>query len=124
MPAQPWRPGFISATLLIVLLAGSLTALAKLITVRWRYLRRGPRAQAAAAYHELATFVGDQGVPPASSRTFEELAKEVDHIYGVDAKPFARPPAAPAMAPSREPTRPSRRCAASCGRSRRASAGS
>ena len=58
--------------------------------MRWRYLRRGPRAQAAAAYHELATFVGDQGVPPASSRTFEELAKEVDHIYGVDARAFAQ----------------------------------
>ncbi len=89
-PAKPWRPGFISATLLIVLLAAALTALAKLVTVRWRYLRRGPRAQAAAAYHELATFVGDQGVPPASSRTFEELAKEVDHIYGVDARAFAQ----------------------------------
>jgi Transglutaminase-like superfamily len=87
---KPWRPGFIAASLLVVLLAVVLTAIAKLASVRWRYLRRGPRAQAAAAYHELTTFVGDQGVPPASSRTFEELAHQVDHIYGVDAKAFAR----------------------------------
>jgi len=58
--------------------------------VRWRYLRRGPRAKAAAAYHDLATFVGDQGMEVRPEDTFEELAERVDGTFGVDAKAFAR----------------------------------
>ncbi|HEY2868419.1 MAG TPA: hypothetical protein VGJ11_02860, partial [Gaiellales bacterium] len=61
----------------------------KAIAVRWRYLRRGPRAKAAAAYHDLATFVGDQGMEIRPEDTFEELAERVDSTFGVDAKAFA-----------------------------------
>jgi transglutaminase-like putative cysteine protease len=91
-PAKPkhWRPGFFTAIFLLAALVAGLTALAKLAAVRWRYLRRGPRAQAAAAYHELSTFLGDQGVPSQSSRTFEELARELDRVYGVDGVAFAQ----------------------------------
>jgi transglutaminase-like putative cysteine protease len=62
----------------------------KAVAVRWRYLRRGPRAKAAAAYHDLATFVGDQGMEVRPEDTFEELAERVDSTFGVDAKAFAR----------------------------------
>ena len=48
-------------------------AAVKLVAVRWRYLRRGPRGQASAAYHELATYIGDQGVRVNANATFEEL---------------------------------------------------
>ena len=91
-PAKPkhWQPGFFTAIFLLAALVAALTAVAKLAAVRWRYLRRGPRAQAAAAYHELSTFLGDQGVPPQSSRTFEELARELDRVYGVDGVAFAQ----------------------------------
>jgi protein-glutamine gamma-glutamyltransferase len=85
-----WHPGFISAAGLLGLALLALVALAKLVAIRARYLRRGPRARAAAAYHELSTFMGDQGVPPASSRTFEDLSIELDKVYGVDATRFAR----------------------------------
>ena len=62
----------------------------KAIAVRWRYLRRGPRAKAAAAYHDLATFVGDQGMEIRPEDTFEELAERVQTTFGVDAASFAR----------------------------------
>ncbi|MGN6379068.1 MAG: transglutaminase TgpA family protein [Gaiellales bacterium] len=88
--SKPWRPGFFTAVFLLAALVVALLAVAKLAAVRWRYLRRGPRAQAAAAYHELSTFLGDQGVAPQSSRTFEELARELDRVYGVDGIPFAQ----------------------------------
>jgi hypothetical protein len=74
----------ITAVVIIVILA------LKTIAVRWRYLRRGPRAKAAAAYHDLATFVGDQGMEVRPEDTFEELAERVDSTFGVDAKAFAR----------------------------------
>ena len=62
----------------------------KLVTVRWRYLRRGPRAQASAAYFDLATFVGDQGVAVRVDHTFEELAERVQDAFGVPTTGFAR----------------------------------
>jgi hypothetical protein len=62
----------------------------KAVAVRWRYLRRGPRAKAAAAYHDLATFVGDQGMEIRPEDTFEELAGRVQTTFGVDAASFAR----------------------------------
>ena len=84
----------------------------KALSVRWRYLRRGPRAQAAAAYRDLATFVGDQGIELRPEDTFEELAERVQTTFGVDAADFAaqrhaapatrrcrRPSARPAAAP-------------------------
>jgi transglutaminase-like putative cysteine protease len=60
------------------------------VGVRWRYLRRGPRARAAAAYRDLATFVGDQGLELRPEDTFEELAERVQSAFGVDAAAFAR----------------------------------
>jgi hypothetical protein len=62
----------------------------KALAVRWRYLRRGPRARAAAAYHDLATFVADQGMHLRPDDTFEELAERVGSTFGVDAAAFAR----------------------------------
>ncbi len=72
----------------IALLAALLVL--KAVSVRWRYLRRGPRAQAAAAYRDLATFVGDQGVVLRPDETFEELAGRLQETFGVDAAAFAR----------------------------------
>jgi transglutaminase-like putative cysteine protease len=72
----------------LVLLAALLVL--KAVSVRWRYLRRGPRAQAAAAYRDLATFVGDQGVALRPDETFEELAARLQTTFGVDAAAFAR----------------------------------
>jgi protein-glutamine gamma-glutamyltransferase len=75
-------------TALVVVLIGVL--LFKAAAARWRYLRRGPRARAAAAYHDLATFVGDQGVVVRPGYTFEDLAGQVEHTFGVPATGFAR----------------------------------
>ena len=73
--------------------------------MRWRYLRRGPRAQAAAAYHDLATFVGDQGLEMRPDDTFEELAGRVQTTFGVDAAAFAAAaPRAPATPRCRSPS--------------------
>jgi transglutaminase-like putative cysteine protease len=72
----------------VVVLIGVI--LFKVVAARWRYLRRGPRARAAAAYHDLATFVGDQGVPVRPGYTFEDLADRVEHTFGVPTTAFAR----------------------------------
>jgi transglutaminase-like putative cysteine protease len=74
-------------------------ATVKLVAVRWRYLRRGPRGQASAAYHELATYIGDQGVRVNANATFEELAGLVEHTWGVDASPLAKAGSAARYAP-------------------------
>jgi hypothetical protein len=73
----------------VVVVLGAVLVL-KAVAVRWRYLRRGPRAKAAAAYHDLATFVADQGMELRPDDTFEELAERVGSTFGVDAEPFAR----------------------------------
>jgi transglutaminase-like putative cysteine protease len=62
----------------------------KVAIVRWRYLRRDPRSQAAAAYVEVATYVADQSVPVAAGATFEDIAADIARVYAVDAEPFAR----------------------------------
>jgi transglutaminase-like putative cysteine protease len=62
----------------------------KAVAARWRYLRPGPRARAAAAYHDLATFVGDQGMAVMPGYTFEDLAGQVEHTFGVPTTGFAR----------------------------------
>jgi hypothetical protein len=85
----------VSAT--AVLLAA--LAAVKLVAVRWRYLRRGPRGQAAAAYHELSTYLGDQGVAVPANATFEELARIVDATWGVDASELAAAGSAARYAP-------------------------
>jgi Transglutaminase-like superfamily/TgpA N-terminal domain len=64
--------------------------LLKAASVRWRYLRRGPRARAGAAYRDLATFVGDQGLTLRPDETFAELAERLQATFGVDAGAFAR----------------------------------
>jgi hypothetical protein len=74
-------------TSVIVVLAAVLAL--KALAVRWRYLRRGPRAKAAAAYHDLATFVADQGMELRPDDTFEELAERVEKTFGVDTAAFA-----------------------------------
>jgi transglutaminase-like putative cysteine protease len=83
-----------AAAILIAVLAA-----VKLVAVRWRYLRRGPRGQASAAYHELATYIGDQGVGVNANATFEELAGLVEHTWGVDASPLAAAGSAARYAP-------------------------
>jgi protein-glutamine gamma-glutamyltransferase len=83
-----------AAAVLIAVLAA-----VKLVAVRWRYLRRGPRGQASAAYHELATYIGDQGVRVNANATFEELAGLVEHTWGVDASPLATAGSAARYAP-------------------------
>jgi hypothetical protein len=75
-------------TSIVVVLAAVLAL--KALAVRWRYLRRGPRAKAAAAYHDLATFVADQGMELRPEDTFEELAERVSSTFGVDASSFGR----------------------------------
>ena len=74
-------------TIVVVVLAAVLAL--KAAGVRWRYLRRGPRAHAAAAYHDLVTFVGDQGLEVRPDDTFDDLAKRVQQTFGVDAAAFA-----------------------------------
>jgi Transglutaminase-like superfamily len=75
-------------TITLVVLATVLVV--KTVTVRWRYLRRGPRARAAAAYHDLATFVGDQGLVIRPDDTFTDLATRLQDTFGVDAAAFAQ----------------------------------
>jgi hypothetical protein len=74
-------------------------ALAKAALVRWRYLARGPRAQAAAAYHDLSTYVADQGLEAQAHMTFEELAETVRAGLGADASAFAAAATAARYAP-------------------------
>jgi transglutaminase-like putative cysteine protease len=83
-----------AAAILLAVLAA-----VKLVAVRWRYLRRGPRGQASAAYHELATYIGDQGVRVNANATFEELAGLVEQTWGVDASPLAKAGSAARYAP-------------------------
>jgi len=88
------------ATVVILALVGGF----KLAAVRWRYLRRGPRARASAAYHELATFAADQGVPIGSNLTFEQLAARLKTSFDVDASSFASAASAARYAPIRRAT--------------------
>jgi protein-glutamine gamma-glutamyltransferase len=74
-------------TIVVVVLAAVLAL--KAASVRWRYLRRGPRAHAAAAYHDLLTFVSDQGLEVRPDDTIDDLAKRVQQTFGVDAAAFA-----------------------------------
>ena len=85
----------VSAALVVVLVLAAV----KLIAVRWRYLRRGPRGQASAAYHEIATYLGDQGLVVPPNATFEELADIVDSAWGVDASELAAAGSAARYAP-------------------------
>jgi transglutaminase-like putative cysteine protease len=83
--------------------------ISKWAAVRIRYLRRGPRAQASAAFAEMATFAGDQGVSLGSEATYEDLARRLQHVWGVDAFPFADDASAARYAPPYEATVAARR---------------
>lgn len=58
--------------------------------VAWRYLGGGARRQAGAAFLELATFVADQDVPVAPGATVDDLAVDIQRVFAVDARAFAR----------------------------------
>ena len=122
-PARAWaaRPpratrgrGFLTAVLILAVVLAAILAVVKFAAVRWRYLRRGPRQQASAAYHELSTFLGDQGVVPVSSRTFEDLSHEINRWYAVDASDFAASASRARYGPAAEPAKRRARCARRC----------
>lgn len=85
----------LSATLVVLLIVAGV----KLLAVRWRYLRSGPRGQASAAYHEVSTYLGDQGVSVPANATFEELAAILDSTWAVDATELAAAGSAARYAP-------------------------
>ncbi|MDX6552397.1 MAG: hypothetical protein QOH74_885, partial [Gaiellales bacterium] len=95
---------------LVTAVAVVIAALAglKFAAVRWRYLRRGPRGQASAAFHELSTYLGDQGVPVPQNATFEELAGLVHKVWGIDASALATAGSAARYAPPSRATRAGR----------------
>jgi hypothetical protein len=103
------RGSFLRWLMAAVLAVMAVLGAVKLVLVRWRYMRRGPRSTAAAAFHELATFAGDQGVTVSSNLTFEDLAQRLGDTYGVDAGPFAACASAARYAPPREAERAGRR---------------
>jgi hypothetical protein len=73
----------------LALVAGGAIGAAKLVRRRLRYLTRDPRRLAAAARHELADFLADQGLAVGASATPQELQQLVRHELGADARPFA-----------------------------------
>jgi transglutaminase-like putative cysteine protease len=81
-----------------VVLIAALAAL-KFAAVRWRYLRRGPRGQASAVFHELSTYLGDQGVAVPQNATFEELVGILRTTWGIDASGLATAGSAARYAP-------------------------
>ena len=87
--AQSGNGQFVRWALSVAVIVLIAVILFKVFAARWRYLRRGPRARATAAYHDLATFVGDQGVPVRPGYTFEDLADRVEHTFGVPTTAFA-----------------------------------
>ena len=98
-PVQPHHRSFLVWLLTAAAILVGALALAKLAAVRWRYLRRGPRGQASAAYHELSTYLGDQGIEVPANATFEELAGLADRTWGVDARGLAAAGSAARYAP-------------------------
>jgi transglutaminase-like putative cysteine protease len=89
LPDTNHRGSFLRWLALAALVVLALVLIAKVLVVRVRYLSRGPRGRATAAFTELATFAGDQGVEIGSAATYEDLAKRLSHVWGVDAFPFA-----------------------------------
>ena len=80
---------FIRWLLVAVVIVLAALLIGKWAAVQLRYLRRGPRAQASAAFADIATFAGDQGVTVGSDATYEDLARRLQHVWGVEAFPFA-----------------------------------
>jgi transglutaminase-like putative cysteine protease len=86
------------------LLAGAAIGGLKVARRRLRYLTRDPRRLAAAARHELADFLVDQGLTVGDNATPEELHQLVRHELGVDARPFAAALAKARFGPPAEST--------------------
>jgi hypothetical protein len=93
------RISFVVWVLMAVAVVAAALAALKFAAVRWRYLRRGPRGQASAAFHELSTYLGDQGVPVPQNATFEDLAGLVRKVWGIDASALATAGSAARYAP-------------------------
>ena len=90
MIAAPHHGGsFLRWVALAALVLLVLVLVAKALVVRLRYLSRGPRGRATAAFTELATFAGDQGVRSARRRPTRIWPSGCSHVWGVDAFPFA-----------------------------------
>ena len=90
---------FVRWLLVAVAIVLAALLLGKWAAVKLRYLRRGPRAQASAAFADIATFAGDQGVTVGSDGTYEDLARRLQHVWGVEAFPFAQDASAARYAP-------------------------
>ncbi|HET7378569.1 MAG TPA: transglutaminase domain-containing protein, partial [Gaiellales bacterium] len=101
IPVQSHNASFFFWAISAAAILTVVLALVKLVAVRWRWLRRGPRGQASAAYHELATYIGDQGVNLAANATFEDLARVLDHTWAIDASALAAAGSAARYAPPR-----------------------
>jgi transglutaminase-like putative cysteine protease len=100
---------FVRWLLVAVVIVLAALLFAKWAAVKLRYLRRGPRAQASAAFAEMATFAGDQGVTVGQDATYEDLARRLQHVWGVDAFPFAHDASAARYAPPYEASVAARR---------------
>jgi protein-glutamine gamma-glutamyltransferase len=89
---------------LLAILAAAAAAgivLVKRVVRGRRYLTRDARRLAGACRQELADFLADQGIELPRSATPRELARELDRMLGVDARPFAAALAAARYAPPR-----------------------
>jgi transglutaminase-like putative cysteine protease len=98
-PGSGGRGSFIGWVFTAIVLVIAALAALKFAAVRWRWLRRGPRGQASAAFHELSTYLGDQGVTVPQNATFEELAGLVHRSWGIDASGLATAGSAARYAP-------------------------
>ncbi len=110
---------FIRWLLVAVVIVLAALLIGKWAAVKLRYLRRGPRAQASAAFADIATFAGDQGVTVGSDATYEDLARRLQHVWGVEAFPFAADASAARYAPPYEAAVAARRLRAHTRRMKR-----
>ena len=90
LPARSRSMGFFDWLVVAAAIVVAVVLGLKLAIVRWRYLRRDPRGQAAAAYVDVVTFVADQSLTIAAGATFEDVAADIGRVYAVDAGAFAR----------------------------------
>jgi transglutaminase-like putative cysteine protease len=79
----------VRVALLALALAALAIGLAKLLVRRSRYVTSDPRRRAAAARHELADFLRDQGHDVPASATLDDLRRLLADELGVNARPFA-----------------------------------
>lgn len=100
LPVRSHSMGFLGWLVTAVAVVVALVLGLKLAIVRWRYLRRDPRGQAAAAYVDVVTFVADQSLAVAAGATFEDIAIDIGRVYAVDASGFARAASAARYGPA------------------------